>query len=70
MTIPTVSIQPPVAEFYEGDRVALRCEARGTPAPALYWRRTSNRPLPLSARQEDDQFIIETAKEEDSGEYR
>lgn len=70
MTMPTASIRPTINEYYEGDRIELECDASGNPAPTIRWQRASNRPLPSSAEHFDELFIIESAREEDSGEYR
>lgn len=70
MTEPRVSIRPNVNDYYEGDRVELECVASGNPTPTISWQRGANQPLPVSAEQVDELFIIESAREEDSGEYR
>nr|XP_037874357.1 basement membrane-specific heparan sulfate proteoglycan core protein isoform X3 [Bombyx mori] len=70
MTPPTVSIRPITTDYYEGDRIELECTATGNPAPSISWQRNSRRPLPASAESFDDLLIIESARQEDSGEYR
>ncbi|KAJ0183614.1 hypothetical protein K1T71_000037 [Dendrolimus kikuchii] len=70
MTEPRVSIRPNINDYYEGDRVELECVVSGNPTPTISWQRGANQPLPVSAEQLDELFIIESAKEEDSGEYR
>lgn len=70
ITVPSVTIRPAVNDYFEGDRIQLECIADGNPAPRLTWQRASNRPLPLSSESFDELFIIESAREEDSGEYR
>lgn len=70
MTLPTVELNPSVKEYYEGDRIELECRVRGNPTPTIRWQRGSNRPLPLSAENIDTLLIIESARIEDSGEYR
>ncbi|XP_037299981.1 basement membrane-specific heparan sulfate proteoglycan core protein isoform X7 [Manduca sexta] len=70
MTMPVAEIRPAVNDYYVGDRIQLECLVRGNPAPSISWQRASNRPLPASAQYFDELFIIESAREEDSGEYR
>lgn len=70
MTLPSVEISPSVKEYYEGDRIELECRVRGNPTPTIRWQRASNRPLALNVENIDTFFIIESARIEDSGEYR
>ncbi|XP_038216734.1 basement membrane-specific heparan sulfate proteoglycan core protein-like isoform X5 [Zerene cesonia] len=70
MTLPTVAISPSIKEYYEGDRIELTCSTTGNPAPRITWQRGSNRPLPRSTEVYDALLIIESARLEDSGEYR
>ncbi|KAJ8737484.1 hypothetical protein PYW08_000079 [Mythimna loreyi] len=70
MTMPSVEISPLVKDFYEGDLIELECRVRGNPTPSIRWQRASNRPLPLSVSYYDSRLVIESAKVEDSGEYR
>ncbi|XP_045509969.1 basement membrane-specific heparan sulfate proteoglycan core protein isoform X5 [Colias croceus] len=70
MTLPTVSISPSIKEYYEGDRIELVCSTTGNPAPRITWQRGSNRPLPRSTEVYDALLVIESARLEDSGEYR
>ncbi|KAL0852381.1 hypothetical protein ABMA28_000578 [Loxostege sticticalis] len=70
MTIPTAEIRPPINEYFEGDRIELECLTSGNPAPSITWQRASGRPLPEYAEVIEDLFIIDSAREEDSGEYR
>lgn len=68
--MPSVEISPSVNDFYEGDLIELDCRVRGNPTPAIRWQRASNRPLPLSISYVDSRLVIESARVEDSGEYR
>lgn len=70
MSLPSVNINPPVNDYYEGERIQLECVATGNPTPTISWQRASRRPLPMSAEHFDELFIIESARVEDSGEYR
>ncbi|KOB69320.1 Terribly reduced optic lobes [Operophtera brumata] len=70
MVIPSVEISPTVKEYYADDRIVLECVATGSPKPSISWQRASRRPLPMSSEHYDELFIIESAREEDSGEYR
>nr|XP_032526331.1 basement membrane-specific heparan sulfate proteoglycan core protein [Danaus plexippus plexippus] len=70
MTLPRVSISPSVQEYYEGDRVELNCEATGNPAPRITWQRASTLALPRAMETFGNLLILESANEEDSGEYR
>ncbi|XP_073959315.1 basement membrane-specific heparan sulfate proteoglycan core protein-like [Choristoneura fumiferana] len=70
MTIPTVSIQPSVNEYYEGDRIELECVTTGNPIPKIVWQRASGQPLPLAVEYYRSYLVIPKAREEDSGEYR
>ncbi|XP_022832802.1 basement membrane-specific heparan sulfate proteoglycan core protein-like isoform X3 [Spodoptera litura] len=70
MTMPSVEIYPPVNDYYEGDFVQLECRVRGNPTPTIRWQRGSNQLLPLSSTYYDTRFEIESARVEDSGEYR
>ncbi|CAH4038667.1 unnamed protein product [Pieris brassicae] len=70
MRLPTVSISPPIAEYYEGDRIELTCTTTGNPAPRITWQRAYNRPLPRTTQRYDALLVIENARQDDSGEYR
>lgn len=70
MTMPSVEIYPPVNDYYEGDFVQLECRVRGNPTPTIRWQRGSNQLLPFSGQYYDNRFEIESARVEDSGEYR
>ncbi|XP_050682975.1 basement membrane-specific heparan sulfate proteoglycan core protein isoform X5 [Leptidea sinapis] len=70
MTLPTVSIYPSIKDYYEGDRIELTCSTSGNPAPSITWQRASNRPLPRTLISYDASLVIESARVEDSGEYR
>ncbi|XP_049885171.1 basement membrane-specific heparan sulfate proteoglycan core protein-like isoform X3 [Pectinophora gossypiella] len=70
MTLPMVQLRPATNEYYEGERVVLECVATGNPAPRITWQRVGNYPLPRSIDTVQGMFIIESAIEEDSGEYR
>ncbi|KAJ8737311.1 hypothetical protein PYW07_000582 [Mythimna separata] len=70
MTMPSVEITPSVKDYYEDDLIELECRVRGNPTPSIRWQRASNRPLPLSVSYYDSRLVIESAKVEDSGEYR
>lgn len=70
MTIPSVNINPPYKEYYEGDRIELECVTTGIPRPSITWQRASNRALPQSVDNYETSLVIESATEEDSGEYR
>lgn len=70
MTMPTATIDPPTGEYYEGERVTLRCTVTGNPAPRITWQRATSRALPLSTTSYEGTLILENVKPEDSGEYR
>lgn len=70
MTMPTVTIDPPMGEYYEGERVTLRCIVSGNPAPRITWLRATNRALPISVYNNENTLILENVRQEDSGEYR
>lgn len=70
MDYPSVKILTPVNEYYVGDRIELECVATGSPQPSISWQRASKRPLPSSYEQNDNVFVIDSAMEEHSGEYR
>lgn len=70
MILPSVEIRPAVNEYYAGDRIELECVATGSPQPTISWQRASRRPLPSSSEHYEELFIIDSAREEDSGEYR
>lgn len=69
MTLPTVSINPPIAEYYEGDRIELTCTTTGNPAPRITWQRANNRPLSTTTERYDALLVIKYARQDDSGEY-
>ncbi|XP_061720060.1 basement membrane-specific heparan sulfate proteoglycan core protein isoform X2 [Cydia pomonella] len=70
MASPTVSIQPSVQELYEGERVELNCITDGNPAPTIEWQRGNGQPLPATVQLIESLLIIDSAREEDSGDYR
>lgn len=70
MTMPTATIDKPMSEYYEGERITLQCTVTGNPAPRITWQRATNRALPLSTTSYEGTLIIEDARQEDSGEYR
>lgn len=70
MTLPSVEISPSVKDYYEGDRIELECRVGGNPTPTIWWQRASNKPLDLASENIDTFFIIDSARIEDSGEYR
>lgn len=70
MTAPTVTMDPITGNYYEGERIVLRCIASGNPAPTITWQRGATRALNLGASTHEDTLILENARQQDSGEYR
>lgn len=70
ITYPQVTIIPTNNDYDEGAQITLECRATGIPTPTITWQRTSNRALPMNSESYSSFFVIENAKEEDSGEYR